>query len=305
MVHQIGGPTPPTLVPMAVSPFFVIGYPRSGTTLLRLALTANNALVVPPECSFITWLHGRFGDSRFRTSSSVRRGFARAVTSSRKFETWGIPSDHVHLCLEHDPPCDYAEACARIYALFAERAGRPNARWGDKNNIHLEHTGLLLRLFPSAHFIVISRDPRDVLASNREVDALDQALPHRPQLLQDPDVLAEDWATKVGTALDTLRRGAEERLLVIRYEDLVAAPRETLASTCQHLGVAFADEMVGGQKASASIMDEPAEMMPWKRRVLEPITRRQVGRYAADLTRPEVAVVERRAGVLMRELGYL
>ena len=36
-----------------VSPVFVVGCPRSGTTLLRLMLNAHPRLAIPPESHFI------------------------------------------------------------------------------------------------------------------------------------------------------------------------------------------------------------------------------------------------------------
>ena len=43
-------------------PVFVLGSPRSGTTLLRLMLTCHRHIVVPPECGFCVWLYPQFQD---------------------------------------------------------------------------------------------------------------------------------------------------------------------------------------------------------------------------------------------------
>ncbi|MDE2234040.1 MAG: sulfotransferase, partial [Gammaproteobacteria bacterium] len=65
-------------------PFFVIGSPRSGTTLLRLILTSHPQIVVPPECGFVTWLYPTFGEwglSEFTIPENIER-FATAVKTS-------------------------------------------------------------------------------------------------------------------------------------------------------------------------------------------------------------------------------
>jgi len=41
---------------------FILGNPRSGTTLLRLTLACHPQLAVPAECGFALWLHGRYRD---------------------------------------------------------------------------------------------------------------------------------------------------------------------------------------------------------------------------------------------------
>ena len=46
-----------------LGPVFVIGMPRSGTTMLRLALTSHEAICIPPESPFMITLHRRFRDT--------------------------------------------------------------------------------------------------------------------------------------------------------------------------------------------------------------------------------------------------
>ena len=42
------------------NPFFILGNPRSGTTLLRLMLDAHPKMTVPPECGFIVWFYDKY-----------------------------------------------------------------------------------------------------------------------------------------------------------------------------------------------------------------------------------------------------
>lgn len=44
------------------TPIFILGNPRSGTTLLQLMLACHPRLAVPPECGFALWLYDRYGD---------------------------------------------------------------------------------------------------------------------------------------------------------------------------------------------------------------------------------------------------
>ena len=40
--------------------FFILGNPRSGTTLLRLMLNSHPKLGVPPECGMIQWWNEKY-----------------------------------------------------------------------------------------------------------------------------------------------------------------------------------------------------------------------------------------------------
>jgi len=46
----------------ANNPLFIIGNPRSGTTMLRLILTSHSKVLVPPECGFIIWLKDKYAN---------------------------------------------------------------------------------------------------------------------------------------------------------------------------------------------------------------------------------------------------
>jgi hypothetical protein len=41
---------------------FIIGNPRSGTSLLRIMLNSHSSMVVPPECGFIQWWYQKYKD---------------------------------------------------------------------------------------------------------------------------------------------------------------------------------------------------------------------------------------------------
>ena len=51
-------------------PVFVVGNPRSGTTMLRLVLTSNSKLSIPPEAAFIVKYFTKYGHlNKFNLSS--------------------------------------------------------------------------------------------------------------------------------------------------------------------------------------------------------------------------------------------
>jgi hypothetical protein len=84
-----------------------------------------------------------------------------------------------------------------------------------------------------------------------------------------------------------------ERVRILRYERLLAAPEQTLRELCDWLGLAFRDEMTQVRIVHSSygtrgsgISQEPLE------------------RWREKLTTAEVATIERHCGRLMDALGY-
>ncbi|MEE2987827.1 MAG: sulfotransferase, partial [Nitrospinota bacterium] len=73
---------------MEDSPLFIIGNPRSGTTLLRLMLTCHPNICIPPESGFMIDLYKTY--YRCQVDSKSLQNFITDVLSSQKMETWKI-----------------------------------------------------------------------------------------------------------------------------------------------------------------------------------------------------------------------
>ena len=66
--------------------FFVIGSPRSGTTLLRLMLNKNVKLSVPPEAGFLVWLYDKYKNFAYSENDVLftLEGPARAILTGER-----------------------------------------------------------------------------------------------------------------------------------------------------------------------------------------------------------------------------
>jgi len=289
------------------APFFVLGNPRSGTTLLRLALTAHPALVVPPEAGFICWLHDQFGawgGEQWANVELVRR-FVDHVAGTRKFSTWNIGAAELMPYLATRKPATYSEACSAIYEAYVLRTKPGASRWGDKNNYYTGHVDLLAMLYPLAQFIHIVRDPRDVACSYRDTAGLDRSNPFRPDLPTDATMIAVDWSANVTNVRHGFSRIDSDRCYTLRYEDLVTDPGRQLAALCVWLNVPFTIDMLAFWRLNRDKELEPKAMLGWKKKTLEPITASQVCRFRSELQEQDQRVIETVAASMMVAYGYL
>ena len=113
--------------PLPVFPFLV-GCPRSGTTLLQAMLASHPAIAVPPESHSIPRLARRFRSGWHGNAKAGR--FADTVSAGRRFELWGITREELVAMVEERSPDDVAGAIRLLYADWAARAGKP--RYADK-----------------------------------------------------------------------------------------------------------------------------------------------------------------------------
>lgn len=276
---------------------FVLGSPRSGTTVFRLLLSSHPEICIPPECGFALWLAGRYAAAPFPEASDA---FVADVARTKKFETWELSHEALAAEFARHPPGSYPEAAGCVYRAYARKRGRPEAILGDKNNFYVDHVDTLHAVFPDACLQWITRDPRDVFCSWRDLGArrIDQA--YAPRLATDPDEFCSVWL-KAHEALKAARDHFGRRLLHVRYEDLATRPEEVLTLCCEHLGLRFHPAMLDFHSRS----DEPADFMAWKEKTTSPINASMVGRHRTDLPAPDRIRIEQRLGPAMKALGHL
>lgn len=300
----------PALVEVSVAsmnePVFVLGNPRSGTSLLRLMLTSHSEVVIPPEAGFMCWLHAKyapFSKYDWRDTSKLAL-FCADVAGSKKFDTWNLATRDVVASLASSRPETYAEACECVYKAFVQKTKPSATRWGDKNNFHCGRVHVLRSLFPKAQFLHIVRDPRDVACSYRDVMNLASQSPYRPNLPVNFEQIAQQWIENVSSVRMTCGHMPAWQRCVIRYEDLVNSSGETLSGICRWLGLEFEAEMLRFNEKNKAECLEPETTLDWKRRTLDPPTASRVGRYVRDLTIEERVGIEAVAGAEMERFGY-
>ena len=285
-------------------PIFILGNPRSGTTLLRLMLTCHREVVVPPECGFAVWLWEKYRGWDRSTAAAMIGPFVDDVAAARKFDTWGIGQGELTEALAAAPPGSYAEAASRVYECYGRRRGRSFARWGDKNNLHVDHVATIDAIFPRAFFVHIVRDGRNVACSYKDLHAAHIESRYAPRLPWKAADVAGDWQAANAKIDAACRELDAARVFRIRFEDLVTDTEASLRALCEALGEDFDPAMLDYHRQNARQELEPAELLPWKRKTLQPPIPAEVDRFRRELERDEIAAFERVAGATLEQYGY-
>ncbi len=177
-------------------PVFIIGSPRSGTSVLAWSLVHHGDFWTTPETDFLYWLfgHGRLDEALTRSAARSDGGWLARLELSED---------------------DLVEALGLgVNALISAKSiGR---RWVDQSPTYTLVAPELARLFPGARFLHIVRDGRSVVHSMLHSG-------FGTEWAGDFTVACRTWAGFAETGL----RFAEEqpdRCLTIRYAGLVADP---------------------------------------------------------------------------------
>src|SRR4051812_46854361 len=138
-------------------PIFVLGCPRSGTTLLQLMLHAHPRIAIPPETRFVVPAYYRRREFGNLADPERRRALARWITGTRglRFRDLGLDAESVQRDIVSAPPT-MGSALSAVFAAYARRFDK--VRWGDKRPAYFAHLDEVLRLFPTAQIVSIVRD---------------------------------------------------------------------------------------------------------------------------------------------------
>ncbi|GAA3444135.1 sulfotransferase family protein [Planomonospora venezuelensis] len=271
-------------------PIFIVGCPRSGTTMLQLMTHAHPRIAIPPETRFMMAAYQRrlrFGDL---ADPICRRELAEWVVGRRqhRFHDLGLDAAEVAREIATGPPT-LGSALGAVLRAYAARFGKP--RWGDKRPGYFQSVDALLRLFPDAQFVHLIRDGRDCVASLKEMPW------HRGGIHSAVSVWAE--------AIDFARYGAprlpEGSYHQLRYEDLTRDPEAELRGLCAFLGEEYDPAMSEPDRMARIAV--PARKT-WHERTHGKVTTARSGSWKERLTPQEVSLCETVLADRLEECGY-
>lgn len=272
----------------ATRPIIVLGCPRSGTTLLQVALHSHPRIALPPE----TWLlvdayreRLSFGDLR---SEAARERLADWVLARRKVRDLKVPAEEIRTRIRTAPPT-LGSALSAVLRAYADRFDKP--RWGDKRPGYYRDVAAVRRLLPDAQFVHMVRDPRACVASLKAV----------PWWRQSSAAAVATWVEAQDSGARWRRRLGPGTWHELQYEHLVRDPEPVLRDLCAFLGEPYDPGMAA--PAATSRMAVPRRKT-WHRRTAEDISAGRVSAYREVLSTQEMALVQRVAGRRMLALGY-
>ncbi|NUM52062.1 MAG: SDR family NAD(P)-dependent oxidoreductase [Candidatus Hydrogenedentes bacterium] len=235
---------------------FLLSAPRSGSTLLRVMLAGHPQLFSPPEFHLLQYNTMREWHNGLGTSF-LGEGLPRAWMELRGF-TAEQAKAHVDEYVRNDVPVE--KVYADMQELVAPRLlVDKSPSYGEGADI-LDHAE---RIFDGAKYIHLVRHPYSVIESfirNR----FDRLMMDGEA---DPMAAGEDvWTAHNANISDFLENIDSDRKYVVKYEDIVAKPEESMKAMCAFLGIPFdpavltpyeGDRMTDGVHATSMHIGDP------------------------------------------------
>lgn len=249
---------------------FLIGSPRSGSTLLSRMLGAHSKIFAPEEPHLITPLaHLGYFESVESAAYDpvISRQAARTLVASLP----GGEADYLSALRA------YTDA---IYRGLHQAKGFEATRILDKTPAYALNLDFLLKLYPKARYIVLTRHPIAVWSS-----FVDSFFDGDDRVAHEHNPLLERYLPAIARFVRT----ADVPMHRVQYENLVQEPEENARNLCAFLDVEYEQGMVdygsvpGSQGASTRGLGDPTTVS----RETRPTTR-SLSKWATAATgRPE------------------
>jgi LPS sulfotransferase NodH len=258
-------------------PGFIVGVPRSGTTLLSAILNRHPNICVTPETEFFLNVDrycGGFDSFQKQWPKSV----LTVLEKMPKTSEWANISREFLTRLDVNR-ANIKTAFCDLGSVIARSKGK--SLWIEKTPRHLRFVTKIRELFPDAPILHIIRDGRDVAyslvsvpwASNSYVQNL------------------YSWREDIRKAHDFLV--TDEGTLNIYYEELVEHPESIVENICNFLGVTYFPCLLEPDGSEKDLIEISGQH---KTQVLEAISSEKVSKWKAWATPDDVLLGDFVAG---------
>lgn len=271
----------------APAPFFLLGFYRSGTTMLRLIMNAHSEIAVPHETDFLIQDAPSWPGNDALRDAAARAAVVDAIAANRFAAGGGLVTPNGRAAAME--AATYPALVDALFTAYAQSQGKRG--WGDKTPGYMLLVEQLARMFPAARFVHMVRDGRDVAVSHRNT----RWGTHNIVKLAVKWSFAVQFADKIGALLN-------ERYMRLRYEDLVADPATEIARICAFLDVAYEPPMLDFHRTASGEM--PEESLRWHRNSVSAPDPARAAVWRAKLSEAEVQLFQEFAGDALTRFGY-
>ncbi len=194
-------------------PFFIVGCPRSGTTLLQLLLDSHPNIAIPPESHIFFRFSKIFNYYGNLQDEENLKLIVKDLLRDYHIRDWELGVSVSEFC-SFLKEKSLKSVIALIFELYAMKEGKQ--RWGDKTPQHALHLNEIQNMFPEAKFIHLVRDGRDVAVSSSKI------------FVGPPSIygIANEWKRYIQTFNEFKVSLDSSKYLEVIYENLVRNSKE-------------------------------------------------------------------------------
>jgi len=283
------------------SPVFIVGTPRSGTTLTANILGRHSRIFMSEENHFFEDIYAHRSNLGNPANSAIARQriFSRLSTMYERHNqaVAQLRINKLFSTLDRESACaswmDYKNVLSWIMELQAREMDKP--RWGNNTPKDVFYIDEIMAFYPDAKILVCIRDPRDFVLSYKyrwQVTTEDHK--NRLKSLYHPVITSLLWKSTVKRIPKIKAIVPAENMLIIPYESLVLDSEAVVQKICS----------VIGEEYEAAMLDITTHNSSEKQQQQQGIFSTSIGKWRTGLPPEEVNVVQQITHTEMNKYDY-
>lgn len=273
------------------TPFFILCFPRSGSTFLASILNMHSNILMAPE---LKGLYSTFL-KQYKYYGDLKNEFnLKLLSADMKFV--GGQIRHFKIKLNPDFLDENISISNRnvkslietFYKNILENSGKEQL--GEQTPDHTPYLESINNLFPNAKIIHLIRDGRDCSLS-------------QIKRRKDYNIFksAKLW-NAYNELLLKFGQNNKERYLCIKYEELIANPERTIKSICSFLNEPYISSMLDYQKGGFAISN--VNMTEDHSNLVKNVMKNNCNKWVTGFSSNELKIFESIAGKTLQKFGY-
>lgn len=282
------------------SPIFVVGAPRSGTTLTARILGKHPRIFMPGETHFFDDIFLRQNELGHLDDTDARAKVIDRLATL--YERYNEPKDQqrinnlfASMGMREALIAPYKNYC-EVMTRFMEIQMRheQKARWGNNAPRDIFNVGDIVRCYPDAKILICVRDVRDFLVSYKtkwKITSEDHI--NRLKALYHPVVTSLLWKSSMRQIPLIKKKVSAHNLMIMRYEDLVKDPETIVRRICVFVDEQFESNMLNVDTHNSSVQTGARGIFS-----------SSIGTWRSNLTAEETCIAQLLNGKDLQLFGY-
>jgi hypothetical protein len=287
--------------------FFIIGRPRSGTTMLKSLFDAHPNIIVPIEFPIIRELSYKYSKKNIWSKQDLTEFFNDI--SKTRFSEFNDTINYFELnkvnqeklfkdLMECEGNTSFTTVIKVLYLNTFSVFPKENILlFGDKNPIYSMYVKEIFKIFPEAKYIHLIRDYRDHALSLLKL-----------KVYQIPSIalIAYQWKRSLRMT-DKVKRKHPDNFYTIKYEDLVLSPKPEMKKIFDFLGIAFNETILNfntkiqREFSTATNIDE---FKNYHNNLINPVNTSSVNKWKTEMDKNSQMIADISVGNYAEKYGY-
>ena len=284
-----------------MSPIFIVGTPRSGTTLLAKVLGNHSNIFMPGETHFFDDILSNKNILGDPTNCNGMNSIIKRL--STLYIRYNEPEDQkrVDKILFNNRKLlnNFKEKCSNykdiyFYFMVYQANYHNKKRWGNNVPRDIFNVDKIIDFFPNAKIIVCVRDVRDFLSSYKDrwkVVPFEHS--NRVRAIYHPILTSLLWLSSIKLIPKIQTKINKKNLKIIKYENFVLNPEKTIKDVCLFIDEKFEKQMLNVSFSNSSFNKKNTG-----------IYTDSIGKWIHSLKKEEIYIAQKIGGKDLKKLGY-